>query len=323
MKTAVFAHRRDIDGLMSAAIYLRAQPDADVFFVDYGETNIKDFLGALSEESLKAKRIVIADFGLDDHNLTEVVATIKPIVAKGVEVFWLDHHSWSGRSLQEVSRIGVKLIKVDDREACGAELVQRVFAPSDQYSGLLAQMAHRTDFHLELNCVDKVLVCVVDYYNTFEPKLCDQKLGALAKKVASGILVDSQTFSDYLKYLELETAATQELLRNIHVFEVGGLKVAVGFTPDPLSATKACDIIRQNTQSDIQVSVKKRKLSFRRANPQVDCAAIARLFKGGGHDYAAGGELDFEVKDQHTASEALRILKEKIGLLFEKPKPEL
>lgn len=317
VETAIFAHRRDTDGLMSAAIYLRAQPEAHVFFVDYGEANIKDFLSRLSEAAKSVGRIVIADFGLDDHNLEKVLETLKPIVLGGVEVFWLDHHSWSKRSLEGISALGVKLVKVDDREACGAELVQRVFAKSDPYSQLLAQMAHRTDFHLELNCVDKVVVSVIDYYNTFDSATCDSKLAALARKVSQGVLVDSETYQDYLRYLELESAAIQSLLKNIYTFEVGGLRVAVGFTSDPLSATKTCDIIRQNVESDIQVSVKKRKVSFRRSNPNVDCAAIARLFNGGGHDYAASGELDFDVVDERTKRMALETLKDKMKSLFE------
>ena len=46
----------------------------------------------------------------------------------------------------------------------------------------------------------------------------------------------------------------------------------------------------------------------------VDCSDLARLFKGGGHDYAASGELDFEVVDEATMSRALNVIKERLGL---------
>ena len=314
MASTIFAHRRDVDGLMSAAIFLRVEPSSGVFFVDYGELNMGEFLNRFSEASKSSRRIVIADFGLDDFYLQRVKRALMEAVSLGVEVYWLDHHNWSERALKEVEATGIHLVKAGDRDACGAELVYNVFGGSDPYSRLLAQIAHRTDYHLELNCVDRVLVDVVDYYNTLTPPDCNGEMVSLARRVAEGILVDSKIYEDYLKYSELESEAVRSLLANIHLFEVGGFRVAVGFTRDPLSATKTCDIIREKVQSDIQVSVKNRKVSFRRSNPSVDCSALARLFRGGGHDYAASGELDFEVVDEATMSRALNVIKERLGL---------
>ncbi len=314
MSSTIFAHRRDVDGLMSAAIFLRAEPSSGVFFVDYGESNMGEFLTRFSEAARSSRRIVIADFGLDDFYLERVKKALMEAVSLGVEVYWLDHHNWSERALKEVGATGTHLVKAGDRDACGAELVHRVFGTSDPYSHLLAQSAHRTDYHLELNCVDRVLVDVVDYYNTLSPADCNAEMVSLARRVGEGILVDGKVYGDYLKYSELESEAVRSLLANIHLFEVGGFRVAVGFTRDPLSATKTCDIIRERVESDIQVSVKNRKVSFRRSNPSVDCSALARLFKGGGHDYAASGELDFEVVDARTMSRALDVIKERLGL---------
>ncbi len=299
---------------MSAAIFLRAEPSSGVFFVDYGESNMGEFLTRFSEAARSSRRIVIADFGLDDFYLERVKKALMEAVSLGVEVYWLDHHNWSERALKEVGATGTHLVKAGDRDACGAELVHRVFGTSDPYSHLLAQSAHRTDYHLELNCVDRVLVDVVDYYNTLSPADCNAEMVSLARRVGEGILVDGKVYGDYLKYSELESEAVRSLLANIHLFEVGGFRVAVGFTRDPLSATKTCDIIRERVESDIQVSVKNRKVSFRRSNPSVDCSALARLFKGGGHDYAASGELDFEVVDARTMSRALDVIKERLGL---------
>ncbi|MEM0120165.1 MAG: hypothetical protein QW688_01835 [Thermoprotei archaeon] len=314
MASTIFAHRRDVDGLMSAAIFLRVEPSSRVFFIDYGEENMEEFLRKFSEASRNSERLVIADFGLDDFYLERVEKVLAEVLSLGVQVYWLDHHNWSETALKEIGSMGVHLVKVGDREACGAELVWRVFNASDSYSKLLSESAHRTDYHLELNCVDRILVDAVDYYNTLSPKDCDAKMSLLARRVSSGVLVDAEIYGDYLKYSELESAAVRSLLENIHVFEVNGLKVAVGFTRDPLSATKSCDIIREKTHSDVQVSVKNRKVSFRRSNPSVDCSSLARLFKGGGHDYAASGELEFEVVDNRTMVEALNLIKARLKL---------
>ncbi len=273
---------------------------------------MSSFLKRLSDVAGRVKRIVIADFGLDDHYIKAVHESLSPILAAGVEVHWLDHHNWSSRALNMIAGLGVRLVKVNDREACGAQLVNRFFGNCDEYSELLAQIAYRTDFHLELNSLDGLLVDVVDYYNTLGVDDCDRLLERAARNISSGVLVDAVIYTHYLEYRRLESAAVESLLKNIHVFDAGTVRVAVGFTSDPLSSTKTCDIIREHYESDVQVAVKRRKVSFRRSRYDVDCSAIARLFRGGGHDYAASGELDFDVVDEETRRRALDIIKQRV-----------
>jgi oligoribonuclease NrnB/cAMP/cGMP phosphodiesterase (DHH superfamily) len=318
MKSALFSHRRDTDGLMSAAIYLRADPESDVNFIDYGEENLREFLDKVLALKGSVSRIVVADFGLDDSYLEPVASTLKQVVDSNVEVVWLDHHDWSPEALESIRKVGVRLTKVADKEACGAELVFKTFRPGDTFSSTLALIAHRTDFHLESDDVSKTIVDVVDHYNSLDRHECDKKMEAFARRIASGIFVDQEVYTDYLSYKEREHEAIEDLHKNILFFETNGFRVAVGFPKEPLSSTKTCDIIRENTKSDIQVSIRKSKISFRRSNEKVDCAAIARMFNGGGHDYAAGGELEFEVTDKESRNRALEMLRHKIDLFTSK-----
>jgi oligoribonuclease NrnB/cAMP/cGMP phosphodiesterase (DHH superfamily) len=303
---------------MSAAIYLRADSECDVNFVDYGKENLQEFLDKALAIRKSVDRVVVADFGLDDSYAEQVAATLKHVLDSGVEVVWLDHHTWSREALEAIQKIGVKLTKVADREACGAELVFKAYKSDDEYASVLASIAHHTDFHLELDDVSRTIVAVVDYYNSLGKQECSRKMEAFARKIASGTFVDNEVYKDYLRYKELERKAIEDLRGNISQFEANGFRVAVGFPKEPLSSTKTCDIIRENTQSDIQISIRNAKISIRRSNEKADCAAIAKMFNGGGHDYAAGGELEFEVTDEESKTRAIEILKRKIGLALPK-----
>ncbi|PSN85549.1 hypothetical protein B9Q02_06010 [Candidatus Marsarchaeota G1 archaeon BE_D] len=65
MANVIFSHRRDVDGLMSAAIFLRRFRDAKLNFVDYGKENVEELIKKLYALS-QGDFVVIADFGLDD-----------------------------------------------------------------------------------------------------------------------------------------------------------------------------------------------------------------------------------------------------------------
>lgn len=307
MTPVVYAHRRDVDGLMSAAIFLRAYPLASVRFVDYGLDDMVHLLHELSELN-DVELAVIADFGLDDDKTDSMVSALRSLVARGTRVNWLDHHNWSDSSIKAVREAGVELVKPPDREACGAELVQKRYAPSDGYSKRLAEIANMTDFHKPLDEVGKMLTGVVDYYNSMSKGECDKRLERLAQIVSEGVLVDSVVLDDYHHYTELVNMAEEELKRSARLLSSGGFRVAVGFATGPLGPTRTCDILRDSIPSDIQVYVKGRKVSFRRSNESVDCAKIATAFGGGGHDYAAGGEVDFEVRTDAEREKFLQLL---------------
>jgi oligoribonuclease NrnB/cAMP/cGMP phosphodiesterase (DHH superfamily) len=307
MTSVVYTHRRDVDGLMSAAIFLRVHPLATVKFVDYGLDDMKHLLIELSE--LKVVELtVIADFGLDDDKRDAMVTALSSLVSRGTRVDWLDHHSWSAASMEAVRRAGVELVKPPDREACGAELVQRRYAPSDDYSKRLAELAHATDFHEPLDEIGRVLTGVVDYYNSLTKAECDKKLERLAQVVSEGVLVDSVVYNDYCHYTKLVAHSEEELRKTARLLNAGGFRVAVGFATGPLGPTRTCDVLRETFPSDIQVYVKGRKVSFRRSNENIDCAKIAKAFRGGGHDYAAGGELEFDANTDEAREKFLQLL---------------
>ncbi|MEM3670723.1 MAG: DHHA1 domain-containing protein [Thermoprotei archaeon] len=307
MMRGIFAHRVDLDGLMSAAIYLRSFPDSEVSFVNYGRENIGRFTQTLNKAVGRLQEVVIADFGLDDENLDSVTSALNQVILSGIRVSWLDHHVWSEEALSRIKSVGVNLVKVPDREACGAQLVYRMFGRGDAYSGMLAEAAASTDFHMEVNDQIKALASAVDFYNNmFEPAECDTKLERLARNISKGILMDAQTYSDFLEYRRLLKEGTEKLLRSVSVHSVGSLTVAVGFREPPLGATVACDMIREKFPSDLQVVIKRREISVRRTNSAVNCAKIARALNGGGHDYAAGGELQFEVSDDQSREAAVK-----------------
>jgi len=305
----IFSHRRDVDGLISAAIFLRRFRDAKLNFVDYGKENVEELIKKLYALS-QGDFVVIADFGLDDDYAKRLSDVLSELTKKGAIVYWLDHHNWSEQSISLVKQAGVHLLKVKDDEACGAELVHKLFGGNDKFSLTLSQIAHSTDFHLPLDEVAKTLVCVVDYYNSMEKSVCDKNLERLAQNLAEGVFLDSLIYEHFLEYKKQEEKAIEQLLKDTRTFKVNDFVVAVGFAKDPLGPTKTCDIIRENVKSDIQVYVKGKKVSFRRSNNAIDCSKIAKNLSGGGHEYAAGGELAFDAEKHRD--EALEEIKKAI-----------
>lgn len=309
VKTAIFAHRVDLDGLMSASIYLRKNPDSYVGFVNYGRSNIEEFIRRLSSVGSECDRVVIADFGLDEGNIDGVSKALSEVVSKGAEVFWLDHHVWNEETMSRIRSVGVRLTKVPDRQACGAELVYQTFGSGDEYSRMLADMAASTDFHREIDDQTRVLASVVDHYNGMEVDVCDSKLLRTARMLSQGVLADSETYADYLEYRSKLEKAKTLLLDSVKNLEVKGYTVCIGFREPPLGSTLACDTIRQHFKCDIQIVVRGNNVSIRRTNQNVDCSKVARELNGGGHEYAAGGELEFRVDGDETRVQAVERIK--------------
>ncbi len=298
---------------MSAAIFLREKPEAKVHFVDYGSAGISQFVRQLQFEKETVTQVIVADFGMDEHNSSLIVTALEELRKAKVQVDWLDHHVWTEESMKKVRDLGVKLTKVPDRDACGAELVYHAYREGDGFASLLAKMAHSTDFHGTVDDVTSSLVQLIDYYNSLEPEECDSRLEMLARSVARGVIIEQGTYMDYLSYLDIQGRGVDMLKQSIVVLNAGNLRVAVGFAENSLSGTRACEVIREVVQSDIQVAVKGRKLSIRRSNEAVDCSKIARALNGGGHDYAAGGELPFDASEPDNREAASRMIIEKVS----------
>ncbi len=77
MKTAIIYHKADLDGIGSAAIALKHYPDAELYPADYGD---EPYTG----EEFLDKRVIIVDF------CPSIIET--RILKAASDVIWIDHH---------------------------------------------------------------------------------------------------------------------------------------------------------------------------------------------------------------------------------------
>lgn len=96
MKTFVYSHRRDPDGICSAAILKRHLGDeGEIDFIDYDP--VSELMDTFKEmEGLpKNSTIIVADFNVDPSNWEWVEPILKNLKEKnGCKIEWLDHHKW-------------------------------------------------------------------------------------------------------------------------------------------------------------------------------------------------------------------------------------
>jgi Predicted phosphohydrolase (DHH superfamily) len=111
------------------------------------------------------------------------------------------------------------------------------------------------------------------------------------------------------KYLQEKENAKKKLLENVVVREVKGHLVAVGYAIDPLSGSESADILLKETGSEVQIIVKPQGwMSFRRAKTSnINLIPLAKIFGGGGHEYASGGDLGKTVSQENFSEIAEEI----------------
>jgi len=137
----------------------------------------------------------------------------------------------------------------------------------------------------------------------------------LIQRLAEGKLEITGDIKEVLeKYRTEKEKAKQELLKNTVVRNVKGHSVAIGFASKILSGSESADLIMKNTDAEIQVVVKPEGwLSFRRKKTStVNLLALAKIFGGGGHEYASGAELGKTVSEENFSEVASEIF-EKIA----------
>ncbi|NWF96072.1 MAG: hypothetical protein HXY34_07990 [Candidatus Thorarchaeota archaeon] len=320
---ASVSHDKDVDGLASAAIACRyakknGLPYA-VSLTDYGS-----FGNAFSTVAgLRNTLIVVTDLGIDIESVGLVSEALRRAVAQGCRVVWLDHHRWPEKCLKVVLSLGNKPVLKMRHDLCAAEIAFRVLMPDDPVSESLARIAHDTDFNLRqidaaTALTDALSVIrfsaierkedVTQALRSLLDKLIDEGIAGLWNEQAGRFKDDllERRVSNYRKekLKKMRKALEGHRDMDIHGRLVRVVEIPLGVTTTDLG-TFASDennlrsIYQGLRAADLLVTLSPGgMLGFRRTRENVSCNEAAKLFKGGGHPYAAGGEYglyeDFE-----------------------------
>jgi oligoribonuclease NrnB/cAMP/cGMP phosphodiesterase (DHH superfamily) len=304
----IFSHRKDCDGIMSAAIYLRSIKNANTYLINYGEEEISRMINIMKEISKNdIGNIVISDFGINRSTSYMIIEEFKELKQKGWSITWIDHHQWPEDLKNEISKYANLII---DTSKCASEIMNATFC-NDEICKELASIARDSDFHLNLYIITELIKDIIAYYNYLKN---DDLLIQLAHKFSQGILWDSITQKDWETYIIEKKKATTELASNIITKNIKSYKVAIGIASEVLASSDALDIIDEKTKADISIVVHmKGTLTIKRRNgTNILCNKIAEFFDGGGHQFIAGGKLPSNIISKSDKNEWIQYIFTKV-----------
>ncbi|TFF96086.1 hypothetical protein EU546_02060 [Candidatus Thorarchaeota archaeon] len=309
------SHDKDVDGLAAAAIVWRyadsKNMDYRCILTDYG--SFEPVFSSVA--SRRNTLIIVTDLGMDDTVLDIVVSGLSRAVAQGCRVVWLDHHQWSKKSVDAILGLGNKPVLKVNHDFCAAEIAYKVLMPRDEISAELAKIAHDTDFNLReieaanalTDAVSVIRFGAIDRKQDVTEQLYPLLKG-LAKQGIAGVY-DPQggRFKDTLlqkrvehyrkeKMKKMRKALSGHCDQEMHDRLVRVVEIPTGLTSTDMGTFAAKDENLEVNGESLPVADLLLMLSpggmlgIRRGTERVLCNAAAKLFNGGGHPYAAGGE---------------------------------
>lgn len=318
------SHDKDADGLASSAIVWRyaksKEMDFDVMLTDYGSFEPVFSSVAARRDTL----IIVSDLGMDDTALDVVVQGLNRAISQGCRLVWLDHHHWSKKAIDAIKSLPNNPVLRINHEFCAAEITQKVLMPRDPICQELANIAHDTDFNLrEIESAN----ALTDAVSVLRFGAIDRKedvttalyplLVVLAESGIAGVFDESTNrFKDELigqrvdhyrkdKKKKMKKALSGHCDQLIHDRLVRIVEIPSGVTSTDMGTFAANEENLQTDGSSLQVADLLLMLSqggmlgIRRGKETVLCNMVAKLFDGGGHPYAAGGE--YGVYENFTA----------------------
>jgi oligoribonuclease NrnB/cAMP/cGMP phosphodiesterase (DHH superfamily) len=309
------SHDKDVDGLNSAAIVWRYAKSKNlnhkVILSDYG--SFEQVFSTISKQ--RDTLIIITDLGMDDTIIDVVETGLTRAISQGCRIVWLDHHQWSDRAIKMILSLGNKPVLKVNHEFCAAEITHKVLMPRDEVSKELAQIAHDTDFNLrEIEAATALTdaVSIIRFGAIDKKEDVTDTIYPLLEKLAEGGMSgvwdnDTHRFKDTLlnkrvdHYRKEKSKKMRKALKGHHDQTIHGKLVRIVEIPSGLTSTdmgtfashqeNLTSIDPELKVADLLLSLSQGgMLGFRRGSDGVLCNAAAKLFNGGGHPYAAGGE---------------------------------
>jgi oligoribonuclease NrnB/cAMP/cGMP phosphodiesterase (DHH superfamily) len=309
------SHDKDVDGLNSSAIVWRYAKskglDFNVILTDYGA--FEQVFSAVAQ--LRNTLIVVTDLGIDETTQDVVISCLSRAIAQGCRIVWLDHHQWSEKSITALLSLSNKPVLKINHDYCASEIAYKVLMPRDRICEELATIAHDTDFNLREMPAANALTDAVSVlrFGAIDKReeVLDALYPVLSKLAENGIAgvwdITTHKFKDMLLGKRVENYRREKVKkmrkalsghcdyvlydRLIRVVEIpsGLTSTDMGtFASDPENLKldgehlEVADLLLMLSQGGM--------LGVRRGRETVLCNMAAKLFNGGGHPYAAGGE---------------------------------
>ncbi len=291
-REATVVTHTDLDGIASAAIYLRLagldpETDAHVVFTEPYK------LHRVLKQAPKARRLVIADLGPNASTINEIVSQLAKLRSGGVQVEWYDHHRWQAEWLEKLRSAGVKVYV--DVTTCAAGVVAK-YAPlevgveADEFTVRLASITCAADLWVWNEPMAGRLYRVIERYHG---RRGDKWRRMILKGFYEGALWWPELEDALQEYLRLEFAGFEKSLKNTIVVEEAGCRIVGVLKPrGPPSTSILASSLLSRFSADIAVIVRRRGRGISLRSRRVNVREVAYKLGGGGHPRAAGAPLE-------------------------------
>lgn len=295
MGHAIIVTHNDLDGLGSAAAYLRIRglslEDSTLIFTEPYELHTT--LQSLIENVAEGDTIAIMDLGVNAENLRRVIESTSSLLERGAEIEWYDHHIW-GPEAGELRRLGARVYI--DTATCATGVTAK-------YASLIYGYNLSSDPAL-LELVKAV--CAADLWkwdHHLAPKLFrivgnegkdyegEKWRRFLVERFREGILWCREFEEALASYVNKELRSYHEVLASIANASKGACKVAAVIKPrGPPANSLIGAMLLSRFNASIAVIIRENGAVSLRSRT-LDVQKIASRLGGGGHPRAAGAKL--------------------------------
>jgi len=345
-KVVVVTHLKDIDGIASASIAMNVFGEmlSSVVFSDYEVDAIKEANRILNKLNPENSVVIFADLNFNDNAIKLYEEAFRMLKANGNAIIWLDHHTIASENVKElIEKYADYIIAGENKDYCGAELVaEHIAKPLGKYDKKVAKcakMAHASDFALHDEEDEKrkeLSYAIASYLDTKD----FQELQAGLLKIAEAVAEDPDNYDndEFIKeraafYKEKQKQLKEELGKNIHIIDVKGHTIVVGFNfSGSLQTNDGCDYLfsaaaTSGRKADMALYVKvDRGTGHNRVadGSNINSVPLAQIFDGNGHPKASAfpipEDLLNELRDPKMKEEAkqnfIKRIEEKWGSLL-------
>jgi nanoRNase/pAp phosphatase (c-di-AMP/oligoRNAs hydrolase) len=298
----IISHRKDLDGLASAALSLRyvAKHKRQPYVVSLKDYTDDDPVVEEKFLDLQNSKFLITDLSTNLPDVEPVLTKLRTLKSWNNEISWFDHHPSTEATRTALSAI-LDALDLRPSSVTASEITfQDLYLRNridDPHALLLSKLGRDSDL-LELKYpVTSKLMSMIDYANYLDKgSIISPRLQAIVLQLAfprieadeDGIVEPYQN-GLIEEYEALKTRERKKLMDKAEVFRAGKHSVVIFRFPPIFSGTQASLVVLDHFKVDVSIGLNDSgEGSVRRSVSDVSCRAIAELFGGGGHDYAAG-----------------------------------
>lgn len=264
-----------------------------VIFSSYSEQEINHMREEILRLNPFNSTIIFSDLSINDKSISSITNILTILKKKGNTIIWFDHHPWSPKAKEAVSKLCDFIICGENPKYCASELVYKTMSKHGTSAERIAKTAHLTDFNLRTESNKHLLdmlasaISFINYNSNNEENL--RKL----VKIISNLDFENGFIKEKYSLYNTESEKNIELLKeNMIAFNVNGYKMGIGYSKH-LQSTAACATIEEELGTDMELFINtNNKHVSMRSRKGVDCSILAKALNGGGHPQASSIEIE-------------------------------